>query len=193
MSRHYLTVVADEHGGFVLDGVEPGGWTISLERGREESVFVPEGGSAEVVVRARTTAEELDFDQNRREELERLHEEFEAALERLASHRPEAEDEVRLLASRISPLETALRRGWARFPVRITGLTGHDGAAVVAEAYGRASTERWRAVVRDGTAVFPALFAGTWHLELKAPGEDRKGNVEVAEGATSVPFPPRGE
>jgi hypothetical protein len=55
----WFAVLADEQGRFVLEGVEAGAWRIWFGGGEPADAYVPEGGEADVVVRAKRTADRL--------------------------------------------------------------------------------------------------------------------------------------
>ncbi|MHC4860802.1 MAG: hypothetical protein ACYTDY_12020, partial [Planctomycetota bacterium] len=190
---HWLAVLADEHGQFILNGIEPGPWRIWFWGGEPAHVFVPADGEALVVLRARRDrkAESWEEDDARRlaeARAERVQMEIRwSALRAKDSSDEELEALERSLLEllgKISKLEVARRAALARREVRVAGLDGKDGRILVAEFFGAASTERWRSTVRDGAARFLALFPGTWHLKLL--GTSRQVEVNVPEGTGPV-------
>lgn len=190
----YLTVLADENGAFTLEALDPGGCRLSLERGPTVSVFVPEGGEVEVVVRARE-----DIDASRRPE---FGEEEIAELRHLGSERSNLDIRLRGLGNQ-PPLEggerdlalarlgriqararqlrtAAILNPRPRAPVTITGLGDADGARLVAEGFDyEGSNERWWALVRDGKARFPGFFVGEWRLTLVTRDGERKSTIRI--------------
>jgi hypothetical protein len=88
----------------------------------------------------------------------------------------------------IKRLEDLERDHAARRPVVLEGFEDADGLRLVAEFYGRASTERWWAVVRNGRAEFPALMPGDWNFILERPGGPEKAKLKVPDSSNFAPL-----
>lgn len=192
----YLAVLADESGAFVLDSVPPGGCRLSLEQGEFASVFVPEGGDAEIVLRAGIRARDdlAEEGEKRLQQLAEARHQLEARLAQLPKDSDEAEGvEFQIIQTKLWERDILRKlpvRARERVAVTISGLADAEGVRIVAEGSRRGSTERWWAVARGGEARFPALFAGSWQLTLLDVRGARKSTVTVATdgGAVTVPF-----
>ena len=200
-NRHHLKVLADVHGGFLLAGVEPGVWAITLAKGDAVKVYVPEDAEVQVSLRSGVAREALTpFSEEEAAALARLRKLViltQASLEGLEAARSSTSqvdrmrEQLQALLLKTQTLESAEREVASRRAVRIEGIPAENGTRLVAEFYGRASTERWWAVVKNGSASYPALIPGKWTFLLNSAGESIRAELEVPEQAdgTRLRFP----
>jgi len=197
--RHWLAVLADENGEFLLEAVDPGGARIRLGRGDAVNVYVPDAGEAQVALQSSELRESLEaaFTDGDEKRLESAIDAQRKAYVLLVDLKREsapaervqaAEREFYRLVQAASRIEVKKRRSRSRRAVAVLDVPGRDGSRLVAEWHGSSTIERWWAVVTNGRARFPALFAGTWRLLLKSEDGVRSAKVQVGEEG-DVSFP----
>ena len=116
-NRRWLTVLADDHGGFRLEGVEPGGAWLSLVGGERQNVYLPGGGEVDVVLRGGNPAGEASSGETPDEPLPR----FPIVVTGLAGRDGFLLTAEYRRAARTERWQTVVREGKARFPALLAG------------------------------------------------------------------------
>jgi RNA polymerase sigma-70 factor (ECF subfamily) len=161
-------VVADSAGEFVLEGVPPGHWSLSVMHGPRVEAVVPEGGVVRVQIHAgpdARTDEERAFGENPSQE---------------------GYGDPRF------PRDAAGKLVPAR-EVVVTGLPTTPGTVVRASYATTVPRIFWRFEAKDGEARFPALAPGSWKLVVVHPGQISQAmslDVPAGDGPLRIEFKP---